>query len=323
MTAPVSPSPGLTPAQQVALAARLGPEVFARRMEVQRQIEVDPESDEAGPVNVQRMVRKMKIFAGFLRAVGVAGWGRRNMLAVRRRENVLRLRGLPAAFRGARLLHLADLHADIDPNMAASIIRAIGDWEYEAVVLTGDYRAHTRHEWDTALGDCARIARALRPAVPKFAVLGNHDPLEMVPGLEALGWRLLLNEALPWRRGDAELWIAGVDDDHTYHTADVERARAAVPAGACALLLSHTPSTYARAAAAGFAGFLCGHTHAGQMCLPGGFALLNNARDTPRWAINGPWEFQGMTGYTSAGAGACRVPARFFCPPEVTRHTLE
>ncbi len=323
MTASPPFATSLSAAEQAALSARLGPEVYARRVEVQRQIEVDPESDEAGPVNVQRMVRKMRVLSGFLRAIGMAGWGRRNMLAVQRQENVLRLRGLPAAFRGARLLHLSDLHADIDPKMAASVIRAITGWEYDAVVLTGDYRAHTRHEWDTALGYCAEVARVLRPEVPKFAVLGNHDPLEMVPGLEALGWRMLLNEALPWHRGDGELWIAGVDDDHTYHTADVERARAACPAGACALLLSHTPSTYALAAAAGFAGFLCGHTHGGQMCLPGGFALLNNARDTPRWAIRGAWEYKGMQGYTSVGAGACRVPARFFCPPEVTRHTLE
>jgi predicted MPP superfamily phosphohydrolase len=301
----------------------MGPEAFARRIAVQRMLEADPESDEAGPINIQRMVRRMKVLAGFLRMVGLAGWGRRNMLAVRRQENILHMRGLPAAFRGARVLHLSDLHADIDDGIVPAVIRAIGDWAYDAVVLTGDYRAHTHHEWNGALKLCGELARTLRPGVPVFAVLGNHDPLEMVPGLEALGWRVLLNEAAPWRRGDAELWIAGVDDDHTYQTADLARARAAVPGNACALLLSHTPSLYALAAQAGFAGFLCGHTHAGQICLPGGFALLNNARGTPRRFVRGAWEFQKMSGYTSAGAGACRVPARFFCPPEVTRHTLE
>ncbi len=322
MTVPALIPSELSPAEQAELAARLGPEMFARRLAVQHQIEVDPESDEAGPINVQRMVRRMRVLSGFLRAIGVAQWGRRNMLAVQRQENILRLRGLPAPFRGRRLLHLSDLHADIDPGIVPAMVRAIGDWEYDAVVLTGDYRAHTHHEWDTALALCRVVAKSLRPNVPKFATLGNHDALEMVPGLEALGWRVLLNEAAPWWLDGAELWIGGVDDEHTYGTADVAKVRAAIPAEACALLLSHTPSTYAEAAAAGFAAMLSGHTHGGQMCLPGGFALLNNAH-APRFVLSGPWSYQGMAGYTSRGAGACRVPARFFCPPEVTRHTLE
>jgi predicted MPP superfamily phosphohydrolase len=314
--------PELSPSDQAALSARLGPKAWAHRLAIQHQLEVDPESDEAGPVNVQRALRRARVLAGIVRWTGFAAWGRRNMLAVRREENILRLRGLPEPFRGRRLLHLSDLHADMVPGMAEAIVRAIGDWDYDAVVLTGDYRAHTRHEWEPALAECGKIARALRPDAPKFAVLGNHDPIEMVPGLEALGWRMLLNEAAPWRCGGAELWIAGVDDEHTFAGADVVRAHAAIPPGACALLLSHTPSTFATAAAAGFAGFLAGHTHGGQICLPGGFALLNNAR-APRLVLRGAWQYQGMSGYTSRGAGACRIPARFFCPPEITRHTLE
>ncbi len=316
------PPSELSPADLAALSARLGPAAFERRLQFQRQLEVDPESDEAGPINVQRMVRRMRVLTGLLRATGLAGWGRRNLLAVERRENLLRLPGLPAPFHGTRLLQLSDLHADLDPGIVPAVLRALAGWEYDAVVLTGDYRAHTHHEWDAALAACGQVARALRPGVPAFAVLGNHDPLEIVPGLEALGWRVLLNEAAPWRRAGAELWFAGVDDDHTYHNADIPRACAAIPPGACSILLSHTPSTYAEAAAAGFAGFLCGHTHGGQICLPGGFALLNNGH-APRWTIRGPWQFQNLRGYTSAGAGACRVPARFFCPPEITRHVLQ
>jgi predicted MPP superfamily phosphohydrolase len=209
----------------------------------------------------------------------------------------------------------------MDPGIVPAVARALGDWDYDAVVLTGDYRAHTRHEWQSALDACRELTKALRPAVPVFAVLGNHDPLEMVSGLEALGWRLLLNEAAPWRIPGGELWIGGVDDDHTYQTADVARAQAAVPPEACALLLSHTPATYARAAQAGFAGQLSGHTHGGQICLPGGLSPVNNAR-APRRVMRGQWTQGAMAGYTSRGAGACRLPVRFFCPPEVTRHTL-
>lgn len=321
MTPPLPTLPELSPSAQAALAARLGPEMFAHRVAMQRMIEADPASAEAGPVNLQRIVRRARMIARILRATGLASWGRRNLLDLRRRENVLRLRGLPAAFHGARLLHLSDLHVDIDPGIVPAILRAITGWEYDAVVLTGDYRAHTRHEWDQALAGCRVIAQALPAGIPTFAVLGNHDVLEMVPGLEALGWRVLLNEAVPWRRGGAELWMAGVDDDHTYRAADVVRARAAAPREACAMLLSHTPATFHAAAAAGFAGVLSGHTHGGQICLPGGVALY--CSDTPRWLLRGPWAYRGLSGYTSRGAGASNVAARYFSPPEVTRHTLQ
>jgi len=320
---PLASRPALSAADQAVLAARLGSvETLNRRLQVQAMLEVHPESDEAGPVNVQRLLRRTRVLGGILRASGLAEWGRRNMLAVRREEHVLRLRGLPEPFRGRRLLHLSDLHADMDAGIVPAVCRAIAGWEYDAVVMTGDYRAHTRHAWDEALAACGDLTRELRPGAPIFAVLGNHDPLELVPGLEALGWRVLLNEAAAWRLAGAELWMAGVDDDHTYQTADVARARAAAPAEACVLLLSHTPATFERAAALGFAGHLCGHTHGGQMCLPGGVPLLNNAK-APRRLMRGAWAHGGMAGYTSRGAGACRLPARFFCPPEVTRHTLE
>jgi hypothetical protein len=321
-TPPAAPST-LSDEELAALADRLGgTEVLRRRLRMQATIEADPEVEETGRVNLQRLVNRMRLLWKAMGVLGLTAWGRRNMLAVRREENVLRLRGLPEALRGARLLHLSDLHADMDPGIVPAVSRALAGWEYDAVVLTGDYRAHTRHGWDGALAACTELAPALRPGAPVFAVLGNHDALEMVPGLEALGWRILLNEAVAWRWHGAELWIAGVDDDHTYQTADVAKARAAMPAGACGLLLSHTPGTYARAAEAGFAGMLCGHTHGGQMCLPGGWSPVNNAR-APRRLMRGAWVYEGMTGYTSRGAGACRLPARFFCPPEVTRHTLQ
>ncbi len=323
MNLPPAASSTLSEEDLAAFAKRLGgPEVLRRRLQMQAMIEADPEVEETGRVNLHRLLERMKLLWEALRVLGLTEWGRRNMLAVRREENVLRLRDLPKPLRGARLLHLSDLHADMDPGIVPAVVRALEGWEYDAVVLTGDYRAHTRHEWDGAVAACRELTRALRPEAPVFAVLGNHDALEMVPGLEALGWQVLLNEAAVWRWHGAELWIAGVDDDHTYQTADVAKARAAAPPEACALLLSHTPGTYARAAGAGFAGQLSGHTHGGQMCLPGGWSPVNNAH-APRRLMRGTWDQGGMAGYTSRGAGACRLPARFFCPPEVTRHTLE
>ena len=87
------------------------------------------------------------------------------------------------------------------------------------------------------------------------------------------------------------------------------------------ILLSHTPETYRQAADAGFNVMLCGHTHGGQICLPGGIPVLTLA-DSPRALARGPWRYREMVGYTSAGTGTSIVDVRLNCPPEVTLHRL-
>ena len=218
--------PVMSAAEREVLAARFGGiAVVQRRLEKQAKLEARPEIAPHGQPNLQRLAQRGRQIGAIIRAAGCAGWGRRNLLDVRRVENTLRLRGLPAPFRGLRILQLSDLHADIDPGMMPAIIRALDGWEYDAIVLTGDYRVNTFRQWSAARPLCAELARVLRREVPVFAVLGNHDMLEMVPDLEKLGWSMLLNEAKPWRKDGAELWIAGVDDDHTYDNADIARVR--------------------------------------------------------------------------------------------------
>ena len=87
------------------------------------------------------------------------------------------------------------------------------------------------------------------------------------------------------------------------------------------MLLSHTPELYRQAAHAGFDLMLCGHTHGGQICLPGGVPVLTNA-DCPRRYCAGRWRHHRMHGYTSRGTGVSMVDVRLNCPPEVTLHRL-
>ena len=66
---------------------------------------------------------------------------------------------------------------------------------------------------------------------------------------------------------------------------------------------------------------LSGHTHGGQICLPGGAPVTLSAV-LPRSLGSGPWRHHGMIGYTSTGTGSSVVPVRFNCPPEITLHEL-
>ncbi len=94
-----------------------------------------------------------------------------------------------------------------------------------------------------------------------------------------------------------------------------------IPEGEPSILLAHSPEIYKQACYAGFQLMLCGHTHGGQICLPGGFPLIVNAQ-CPRRICRGAWRYDSLQGYTSSGCGSSIVPARFNCPPEVTIHEL-
>ena len=100
------------------------------------------------------------------------------------------------------------------------------------------------------------------------------------------------------------------------------RRRAAIPTGETAILLSHTPEVYRQAANAGFAVLLAGHTHGGQLCLPGGMPITLDSNLPRRFGV-GAWRFGALTGYTSVGAGSSLVAVRLNCRPEITLHRLE
>ncbi|MGJ0507104.1 MAG: metallophosphoesterase [Methylocystis sp.] len=300
------------------LEARLGIANARRRlaMETQRQSQARRETLTVLGVALPIPHRWIE---GVLRLSGLYWIGRRNAARVRVLVNEIVSADLPAAFDGFTILHLSDLHADNSPRAMSSVADLLGDLDYDLCVWTGDYRGETFGDFRP----CLRALFSLRARISTdvYAVLGNHDSIRMVPDIEAMGVRLLLNESVVIARGDARLSLAGVDDAHFHHAEDLASAARGVPVDAYAILLSHTPEIYSAAAQAGFDLLLGGHTHGGQICLPGGFALTLDAV-LPRRMGRGAWKHETMSGYTSAGAGASIVPVRFNCPPEITLHRL-
>jgi len=254
-----------------------------------------------------------------LRITGLYGRGRRNLADIRIRRNSVRIPGLPQPFSGFTLLHLTDLHLDMHPPVVNRLIEQLREIEYDLCVVTGDFRARTYGGYAETLRIMERVRTQLAGSV--YGVLGNHDFIEMVPALEALDIRMLLNESVAVKRDGSVIYLAGIDDPHYYRMDNLEKAASDIPANAVSILLSHSPEVYRHAAHAGFDLMLCGHTHGGQICLPGGIPLTYNI-GCPRRLGHGAWRHHELQGYTSAGAGACVVEARFNCPPEITLHTL-
>lgn len=134
-----------------------------------------------------------------LRVVGLHGRGRRNARAVVLRENEVALEGLPGAFDGYRVLHISDPHVDMSEDITDAMIERVRGLDYDLCVMTGDYRARTFGPYQPTLDAMARLRAHLSGTI--VAVLGNHDTIRMVPGLEAMGIRVLLNESMALARG--------------------------------------------------------------------------------------------------------------------------
>jgi hypothetical protein len=226
---------------------------------------------------------------------------------------------LPPSFDGFTILQLSDLHVDFSRPAMERVLTLLDGLDYDLCVLTGDYRGETYGPYEATLTGMAKIRAALEG--PVYAVLGNHDTILMVPGLEDMGIKVLLNEAVTIERGDERIHVAGIDDAHFYRVDNIEKAASGMPHDEFSILVSHTPEIYRQAAHADFDLLLSGHTHGGQICLPGGIPITLDST-LPREFGSGPWKYHGMIGYTSAGAGTSIVPARFNCPPEITLHHL-
>lgn len=300
------------------LEARLGIANARRRLALEMQRQAQARRETLTVLGVALPIPHRWI-EGVLRLSGLYWIGRRNAARVRVLVNEIVSADLPAAFDGFTILHLSDLHADNSPRAMSSVAHLLNDLDYDLCVWTGDYRGETFGDFRPCLRELSSLRARISTDV--YAVLGNHDSIRMVPDIEAMGVKLLLNESVVIARGDARLSLSGVDDAHFHHAEDLASAARGVPAGAYAILLSHTPEIYSAAAQAGFDLLLGGHTHGGQICLPGGFALTLDAV-LPRRMGRGAWKHETMAGYTSAGAGASIVPVRFNCPPEITLHRL-
>ncbi|ATQ68737.1 MULTISPECIES: metallophosphoesterase [Methylosinus] len=301
------------------LEARLGPQRARERLAVEREHEAQAFGQGLNFFHIENVAYSPRVIRAALTVVGLYRRGLANAEKIALRENLVVSSRLPAAFDGFTILHLSDLHVDMCPGAMARVGALLQGLRYDLCVLTGDYRGATTGPFAPALAGLARLRAAID--APILAVLGNHDTIRMAPGLEAMAMTVLLNEREAIERGGARIHVAGVDEPHYFRADDLGRALAGAPREDFSILLSHTPEIYARAAGAGVDLLLAGHTHGGQICLPGGTPVTLDSV-LPRALGAGAWRHGEMQGYTSVGAGSSVLPVRFNCPPEITLHRL-
>ena len=304
---------------RLRLESRLGPLHARLRLGIEREHEAQAFGQGLSFLHLENLPLMQAMIEIALRVTGTYWRGRANADKVQLRRNTVRLPNLPSAFNGFVILHLSDLHADLSGRAMLRVAELARNLDYDLCVFTGDYRGRTHGDCEPCLKVVAHLREAIHGDI--YGVLGNHDLIAMVPDLEAFGIRMLLNESVAIRSGPSSIYLAGVDDAHFYRADNIEKAAADIPRGCVSVFLSHTPEIYRQAAHAGFDLMLSGHTHGGQICLPGGIPILLEA-DLPRAYGAGAWRHAGMVGYTSVGAGSSVVPVRFNNRPEITLHQL-
>lgn len=301
------------------LEIRLGPLHARQRLGIERDHEAQVFGQGLTFFHLENSSWAEWIIRNVLKATGLYWRARQNAERILVKRNDMRFKTLPPLFEGFTILHISDLHVDMNEVAMNRLIGLVGSMQYDVCVLTGDYRGRTFGPFQPALDGVARVGTHLKQ--PIYAVLGNHDTIQMVPGLEAMGIRVLLNECETIVRKDQRIYLAGIDDAHFFRVDNIEKSALSIPRGEFSILLSHTPEVYRRAAHANFDLMLSGHTHGGQICLPGSIPIKLEAV-LPRRMGAGPWQYGDMTGYTSVGAGSSVVPVRLNCPPEITLHHL-
>lgn len=251
-----------------------------------------------------------------LRLTGLHGRARRNAADLRLAEVEFAFPHLPPAFHGYRLLHLSDLHVGSVPHMAEVWRNGLAATAADLVVVTGDFQSNGQPPAPETAAQLAPLMAALAPADGIVAVLGNHDEAALVEALEGLRVQVLVNQTRTLSRDGQHLHLVGTDDVHCFYTPAAEQALTACADG-FRIALVHTVDLVDHAEALGYALYLSGHTHGGQIALPGGRPLVT-ALDRHRRLAKGAWRHGGLQGHTSAGTGTGHPALRLNTRPEAT-----
>ncbi len=265
--------------------------------------------------------------------------------AVEVSERTLVLPDLPPGLDGLRILHISDTHFPADGDSVGRFTEKVWPLDVDLICCTGDY-VETAAGWDSA----ADALTQLRAPFGVYATLGAHDycpairtaadwctfntdrllgsprqfvnPRPFVQRLERAGITVLRNE---WRSVeiDGELVRIGGAGDESARMARLDSALP--PLGGFSILLTHSPDAALRLPPRMEGGpslVFSGHTHGGQIRVPGWGAPLRHSRFVSREHAAGVFERMGATIVVSRGFGTAHVPLRFACRPEVGVLTL-
>jgi hypothetical protein len=235
----------------------------------------------------------------------------------------IRLKGLHPALEGFTILQMTDLHLYplTQPELIKKSVAIANSLNPDLVVLTGDYV----WRYLDAIDEIAPILTTLNARHGVYSTLGNHDywlDADVIKRtMENAGLPVLVNQGLPISQGQGTFYLAGLDDGWSGNP-DLDATLDGAPADVPVVLLCHEPDLADQYSLDGRVSLqLSGHTHGGQIRLPGVGALilpyLGRKYDLGLYKVNH------MLLYTNRGIGVISEPVRYNCPPEITQFILQ
>jgi len=266
-------------------------------------------------------------------------------------EIELYLPQLPDAMDGLRILHLSDLHT----RGYGRRERKLHSWmrqnskAYDMLIISGDFCYQWRignifsencdqtellriglsrdglvfpPRTGVAVDVCRKLLADCKPALGIYADQGNHDPDDFMVELAKLGVCVLTNETRQISLADnaGSFNLCGVQC-HGRKTCDIPETLFGMDSSLFTVAVNHFPELSEPLVYAGVDLILTGHTHGGQVCLPGRRPILTHNRTGQKFAA-GLERIENSYVFTSRGLGCSLLPIRTFCPPEFARITL-
>ena len=237
----------------------------------------------------------------------------------------LALPKLPEALAGLKIAHITDLHAHGPRRRHGKIADLLRQVRPDMIVCTGDYVTRWHHS-NNAPQVLAEIRAAVDPPLGVFGVHGNHDLPELRDQLQSLDITWLDNQVHRFQQLPLE--IGGADTDYYNGPDSVALAeqlgcdqQVSPRRRSVRLVLCHLPTFLPAAADLGTDIMFAGHTHGGQIRLPGGLALRNST-DMPLGLTAGVLRHRNTVCCTSRGVGEVLLPIRVFCSAQLPVYTL-
>lgn len=235
----------------------------------------------------------------------------------------IRLKNLHPALEGFTILQMTDLHLYplTQPPLIEKSVAMANSLNPDLVVLTGDY------VWQIleAIDELAPILAGLNARYGVYSTLGNHDywlDADVISAtLEAAGLPVLVNQGLTIQQGGGSFYLAGLDDGWSGNP-DLDATLEGAKPDDRVILLCHEPDLADPISIDGRVDLqLSGHTHGGQIRIPGIGALI--LPYLGRKYDFGLYEVNNMLLYTNRGIGVISEPVRYNCPPEITQFVLQ
>jgi len=260
----------------------------------------------------------------------------------------LLIEDLPVDLENYHMVQFSDPHYGVytSPAVIDAALKIISELDPNVLLLTGDYvhvgrenlrillyktlgpklskYAHQRRLARFAAQEFGEKLETLNPPDGIFGVWGNHDYLEGKRALlkylpKKIQW--LENDARQIQIGKEHILIGGLDD-YRFGKPDInkliDKVNTLNESSEVRILLSHNPDTVLLPDSTKLEYFnlmLSGHTHGGQICLPGSIPLITETKQKNH--LSGLGKFGSLSVYTSNGVGCSGLPLRLFCLPEI------